>query len=220
MLDAGCGTGPRDHGCCSSGCRTGAWSPWTRRRRWSRRRARRSPASRATVLVQDLRGARAGRAGRRGLLERGLPLDPRPRRAVRAPARGAEARRPAGRAVRGRGQHRALPRSLDERRRASPFAAHFAGWTGPWNFAGSRGHRGAARARRLRRTSRCWLQAEPVDAARAARRTSRPSAWARTSSGCPRSSRAVPRRGAARAGRPARARLRAPEHRGATRSAP
>ena len=53
--------------------------------------------------------AGAGRAGRRGLLDRRLPLDPRPRRALRPHAGGAPRRRPLRRPVRGRGQHRRLP---------------------------------------------------------------------------------------------------------------
>ena len=106
VLDAGCGTGrvtalllerlPR--------------GPRDRRRRLAvddRRRRARSCGRGTTALVADLRRARARRAGRRRLLQRRLPLDPRPRRPLPPPARGAAPGRAARRPVRRRGQRRA-----------------------------------------------------------------------------------------------------------------
>ncbi len=61
---------------------------------------------RVELIVGDLLDARAPGAGRRDLLQRDLPLDPRPRAAVRAPVRGPAPRRRDRGAVRGQGQRR------------------------------------------------------------------------------------------------------------------
>ena len=83
-------------------------------------RARAAAAS-ADVRVVDLLELELERAGRRDPLDRDLPLDRRPRAAVRAAARARCARRAARRAVRRRGQHRRAARRTPARcSRASP----------------------------------------------------------------------------------------------------
>ena len=85
-----------------------ASTPSTPRRRWSAtpRQALRRPGHRA---LPGPGRAGAARAGRRRLLQRHLPLDPRPRRPVRRSAPQPEARRAAAGPVRRARQHRRLP---------------------------------------------------------------------------------------------------------------
>lgn len=72
--------------------------------------------------------------------------------------------KPGGRLVAqcgGRGNIERFRRLADEVARQPPFAPHFAGWTGPWHYAGPQ-----ETARRLRRAGfvevRCWLEPKPV----------------------------------------------------------
>ena len=153
-------------------------------------------------------GARARRAGRRRLLERRLPLDRRPRRAVR---RLHAALRPGGRLVAqcgGRGTSRASTRAAARSRR-EPYAEHLAGWQGPWNFAGAE-----ETAERLERAGfaevETWLEPYPIappDPTGYLRRSASAPTWSAAGGAARRL-----RRGRARALR-ARARLRAAEHR-------
>ena len=169
------------------------------------------------------RGRRARRRPRRPrprrrhrrhrLLDRDLPLDRRPRRAVRLAARRAAGRRPPRRPVRRRGQHRRGPRRRPARPATSrPFRPHFDGWRGPWNFATPAGHRAAPRRAPASRDVRCWLAERPVQ-------PDDPREYLRTSTSAPTSSASrstcttLPRR---RARHPRRApddRLRPSEHR-------
>ena len=138
-----------------------ACSPSTAPRRWSPRRASGS-ATGADYLVADLAELELDEPVDLDLLDRDLPLDPRPRPALRAPARGAAARRPPGRPVRRRGQ-RGRARGGD--RDASPPAPssrrHFAAATGIWNFAGAEETESRLRAAGFTDV-RCWLEPKPV----------------------------------------------------------
>ena len=91
----------------------------------------------ADVDVRRGRSARPGarRAGGRGPLDRHVPLDRRPRAAVRQPARRAQAGRPPGRPVRRRGQRGDVKDAGFAAASEPPFAEHLAGWPGDWNFA-------------------------------------------------------------------------------------
>ena len=158
--------------------------------------------------------ARARRAGRRDPLDRDVPLDRRPRRAVRAPARARCA--PAGGWWRSAGE-RATSTALRGRAGAvmerEPYAEHFRDFRPPWNYATRRDTQRAAAGGRASPTAECWLAPAPHRARAPARvpvhdraRPARP-APARAAA------RAVHGRGDGRAGRAGRRRLRAPEHR-------
>ena len=91
--------------------------------------ARERLGDRAELHVADLLDARPRRRGRRDPVDGDLPLDRRPRPALRAAARAPARRRPARGAVRRRGQHRQRPRGGrgDGRRRALRAALRAAG---------------------------------------------------------------------------------------------
>ena len=107
VLDAGCGSGR----VTGAALRAAPRRPGDRRRRLAgddRARAREPRRVRRPSRAARLRPARARArlAGRRDLLQRHLPLDPRPRAAVRPPVRRAAARRGDRGPVRRQGQHR------------------------------------------------------------------------------------------------------------------
>ena len=111
--------------------------------------------------------ARAARTGRRDRLDRDLPLDPRPRRPVRA-----HARRCCGRAA-SSSRSAAAPATSPPCARLGdelgpPFAEHLARMPPTWNYADAARHARAARARRLRRR-RLLARAGAGDPAAAAR---------------------------------------------------
>ena len=185
VLDAGCGSGRVTAAAARAPARAGAWWPWTPRRRWSSRRARRS-ASRARGAPGRPDRARARRAGGRRVLQRRLPLGRRPRRAVRAPARRAAARRAAGGPVRRRGQRGALPRAAPRgRRRAQPFAEHLARLDGALELRRRRGDRASACARAGLRGRRALARALAGGARASRSSTCARSASATTSSALP-----------------------------------
>ena len=151
VLDAGCGRGRVTGDADRAAARRAAWSPSTAPRRWSRRCASvLRPRRRGAGRRPDRAGA--GRAGRRRLLERRLPLDPRPRRALRA----ACARRcgPAAASPPSAAAPATSPRTAQaiatRSPRASPIAAHFEGFERALELRRRRGDRGAAARRRLR----------------------------------------------------------------------
>ena len=153
---------PRDRAAARAAAATGTSWRSTRRPRWSSTPARPS-ASAPPSSAPSLTELDARRAGRRRLLERRLPLDRRPRAAVRAPARRAQAGRPAGRAVRRQGQHRRVPAAGRRgRRRAALRRAHDATSRGPWNYASPEDTEARLRAAGFDEV-RCWLQPWPVE---------------------------------------------------------
>ncbi len=133
VLDAGCGSGrvtallvrPRTTRTRVRG-RSGAVDGRARSR--GARRPRRRP-------VPGPGRARPARARRRDLLECHLPLDPRPRGAVRGTAPHAQARRAARRPVRRRGNIDAFRTLADEVAGEEPSRRYFADWKRPWNYA-------------------------------------------------------------------------------------
>ena len=142
---------------CSRASRTARSSPSTAARRWSSR-PRERLGDRVEAFAVDLRRARRHRAVRRDPLDRDLPLDRRPRAAVRAPARGAAAGRPARRPVRRRRQHR--QRAGGDRRRRPSRAARL-GRPVELRHARSRRRRGWPRPGFTDVWT--WLQPWPVD---------------------------------------------------------
>ena len=164
--------------------------------------ARPGARSRANDRVPGGPGrARAGRAGRRRVLERRLPLDPGPRRAVLAPPRGAPAGWAPGGAVRRGGQRRPPARGGARGGRPRP-RTRSTSRTGPG--------RGTSRAPRRPPTGssgqasrRSTPGSSPIRSLRTTRsRFSRPSASVRTSQRLPEELRDRLRRGGVRA-RPA-----------------
>ena len=157
---------------------------WTARRRWSSKAREALPAS-ATSCHGRPRRARAARARGRGLLERRLPLDPRPRRALRAPLRRAAARAAGwSRSAAGEG-------NIDDLRRLGDRIAAERARSRRTSRAGrapGTSRRPRPRPQRLepRRLHGRELLAPGVARSRPTSRasTSRRSAWARTSSGC------------------------------------
>ena len=151
VLDAGCGSGrvtamlldrlPRGpRGARSTGAVDGR-----ARARGARRDAR------VTVLQADLMELELARARRRRLLERGVPLDPRPRRAS-SPACTPPCARAAGssRSAAGEGnveRFRRLAARWPPSRRTPSTST---GWAGPWNFAGPEQTAERLERRRLR----------------------------------------------------------------------
>ena len=148
---------------CSSGCREGrvigvdGSESMVEKARERARRPGRLPGRRP-------RRARARRAGRRDLLERDLPLDPRPRRLFAPPARRAQAGRPAGRAVRGQRATSPSTRGRSSRSQPGPSSPTTSqGLEMMWNFAAGRRRPRSACARPAStdvraagsRTSRC-----------------------------------------------------------------
>ena len=141
---------------------------------------------RASYLVcRPLRAGGRG-AGRPRLLDRDLPLDPRPRAPLRAPARRRCAR--AGASSPSAVARATSPRT---RRRSRPwpprpeFAGHFAGASGMWNFAGPEETEARLASRRLRRGA-LLAAAEAGAAGGPARVHRRPSPSARSWRSCPR----------------------------------
>ncbi len=186
VLDAGCGSGrvtelllERLPARARRGGRLGA-------RRWSSTPARPSGRARHGPLPEPHR-AGARRAGRRRLLERRLPLDRRPRAAVRAP-RTPRSSRAAGwsRSAAARATSTRSGALADEVAAEPPYAEHLADFRGPWNFAAPEETEARLRARRLRRGA---LLAPALAGRRRTTRSSSParSASATTSRRCPRS---------------------------------
>ena len=137
VLDLGCGTGrvsaqllerlgPKGH---VIGVDGSAAMVAEAQRRLGGERARVRPAGPPGA---DRRGARR----RRGL-QRHLPLDRRPRPALRArPRRAAAEGAPFVAQCGGRGNIASIVAVVEEVTARAPFAATFAGWPGPWNYAG------------------------------------------------------------------------------------
>ena len=121
-----------------------------------------------TAFVSDLTKLELDEHGRRRLLDRRLPLDHRPRGALRPDARRPQRRRPLRRPVRRRGQHRRIPPGRGGGRRARAVRAHLSatGFEKPWNYAGAGGDRSAPARGGLRRRA-VWLQPWPVHPPRA-----------------------------------------------------
>ena len=163
--------------------------------------------------------ADAARAGRRGLLQRHLPLDPRPRGAVRRAPPHAEARRPAASpSAAGGATSTRSARLADAGRRRGAVRALLRRLAAPVELRDRRPRPPSASRPPGSRTCRCWLEAKLGDPGR--RRA------AFVHDGVPGPPPRPAARGASRAavrrprccatrrpdGEPARARVRAPEH--------
>ena len=176
---------------------------------------RRASACRAPTCAID--AGRPGRAAGRGAagrdpLDGHLPLDRRPRAAVRAAARCAAPRRAARRAVRGegnidvlRGRARVLARE--------PYAEHFASFRPPWNYAAAGADHARAAARRRLRRGRVLAGSRRRASPSIRASSSRRSCSGRSPAAPGAAARAVHGRRAGRARRAGRRRLRAAEHR-------
>ena len=169
---------------------------------------------RVELRVAEPARAGARRAGRRRVLERDLPLDHRPRAALRARLRRAAAGRPARGPVRGRGQRRrvearASRRSMGDER----FAAYFRGMAQPGTSPRSATPR-SPRARRASTVGKVLAREPHRRAARAARLRAlrRPQPAPRAAAR--RAARRVHRRRARLDAAPAAPRVRAPQHLG------
>ena len=149
VLDAGCGSG-RVTEELPSGCPRAP--DRGRRLRGDDRQGAGAAGSGRTYLVADLSELEVDRAGRPDLLDRDLPLDPRPRPPLRTPARGAGAGRPAGGAVRrSRATSPSTRRSIAAVAARPEFAPHLEGMTAIWNFAAPEETERAAACGGLRR---------------------------------------------------------------------
>ena len=106
----------------------------------------------ATYIVADLCRAAARRAGRPGLLDRDLPLDRRPRAALRAgsarPSRRVGAWSRSAAAQGNVAEHAAV---IARSRRPAGVLPHLARRCSLWNFAAPRGDRAPAARRRVQR---------------------------------------------------------------------
>ena len=163
------------------------------------------------------RRAGAGRAGRPRLLDRDLPLDPRPRRALRA----GSARR-CGRAAgwSPSAAARATSPSTPRRSRPSPGARvrqHLSRHRGDLELRRRPRRPSRACAAAGFAEARCWLEPKPVQPARPLEFTSTVTLGPHPRPAAGGEAPAVRRSRPCRGGRPAGARLRAPQHRGRRR---
>ena len=136
--------------------------PRDRGRRLARdgRGGARGAAPGRSLCICDLTELELRRAGRRGLLQRRLPLDPRPRRALRTDAGGAEAGRQFAAQCGGAGnieEFRAVSEAVAAR---DPYASDLRASRSPGSTPGRRRPKRACSAAGFAEV-RCWL--EPWD---------------------------------------------------------